>query len=75
MLIACSAVPVLAGAVVLHTAQVHWWHYASLALCVLCGAAAIATGREALLPVALLAVLAVEAWCCARARSTSRRPS
>jgi hypothetical protein len=59
-LIACSAVPVLAGAVVLHTAQVHWWHYASLALCVLCGGAAIATGREALLPVALLAVLAVE---------------
>ena len=55
-----SALPVLGAALALHTAQVHWWHYASLALCVLCGGAAIATGREALLPVALLAVLAVE---------------
>jgi hypothetical protein len=60
VLILGSALPVLGAALALHTAQVHWWHYASLALWVLCGGAAIATGREALLPAALLAVLGVE---------------
>jgi len=59
-LIAGSALAVLGGALALHTAQVHWWHYASLALCALCGAAAIASGRESLLPPALLAVLVIE---------------
>lgn len=55
-----SALPVLGAALALHTAQVHWWHYASLALCAGCAVALILTRREALLPAALMIALAVE---------------
>jgi hypothetical protein len=55
-----SALPVLGAALALHTAQVHWWHYASLGLCVCCAVASIQARREALLPAVLLMVIAVE---------------
>ncbi len=60
VLVLGSALAVLGAALALHTAQVHWWHYASLGLCVCCAVASILARREALLPAVLLMVIAVE---------------